>query len=193
MKRAAMLLVICSFTSSVIASDTNLPLTINGLTYSAVLTKNSALMSRISTQLGEDNAGEHYRGKLESVPNSWVRASKIEGEWQGIASLYGELYVIAQSANALALQSDKTSSVVTPATALTDYSGDMGNCGVEHNVAAPVSTPSSALASTPASAQSITSIAEAGVVTQEQIADFCGNQIDGICLLPELPQRRPDR
>lgn len=61
---------------------------INGKTVEASLSRVSADRNEVYTQ------GEHYTGKLIGVDNSWVRASRIDGQWQGLISVDSELHVL---------------------------------------------------------------------------------------------------
>lgn len=55
----------------------------------------AASLSRVSADRNEVYAkGEHYSGKLSGDENSWVRASRIDGQWQGLVSFDGQLHVL---------------------------------------------------------------------------------------------------
>jgi len=88
-------LVISFWVSNVVAGTAGLPLTVGGDSYLIELIENTALVDGASAQLGQD-VGDHYYGVIASVPDSWARVSKIDGQWQGLVSVYGSLYVVAQ-------------------------------------------------------------------------------------------------
>ncbi|MBL4852519.1 MAG: hypothetical protein JKY90_09655 [Gammaproteobacteria bacterium] len=162
-------LVFCFWVTSALAAA-DLPITVAGDSYIVALTENSTLSYRVTEQLGQD-VGEHYYGEIDSVPDSWARVSIISGQWQGIVSVYGALYVIDQPV-AENLQAAQAASIAMPVQALADLADDMGSCGVAGH--------ESELDT------SLVSIMEAGVTQDVAFSDFCAAQVDGLCILPEI-------
>jgi len=162
-------LVFCLWVTSALAAS-ELPITVASDAYIIALTENTTLSGRVTEQLGQD-VGEHYYGEIDSVPDSWARVSIISGQWQGIVSVYGALYVIDQPV-VENLQAAQAASITTPAQALADLADDMGSCGVAGH-ASELNT-------------SLVSIMEAGVTQEVAFSDFCDAQVDGLCILPEI-------
>lgn len=163
-------LVVYLWANAAIADVVDFPLTIGGITYQAELTKNTALANRVSAQLGVD-VGDHYFGTIASVPESWLRLSKVNAQWQGVASVYGALYVIAQPV-AVTQFTAQAASVAAPAQALADFSDEMGGCGVAGHEAE--------------GEASIAMAMESFVAEEVAFSTFCANNVNGICILPEI-------
>lgn len=93
------LFLILSITSSFAYAETdldNLSINIDGIDYKVELEK-SSFANRITVQVGEsenNNAAsvELYQGTAPEVPGSWIAASYLEGEWQGMAAIHDKLY-----------------------------------------------------------------------------------------------------
>ncbi|MCG8315080.1 MAG: M12 family metallo-peptidase [Pseudomonadales bacterium] len=112
--------------------------------------------------------GNHYKGKVLGIENSWARLSHIGNSWEGVVSAYGELYLVdidhtQPSPRSLASQ-------VTKATAASDLA-EIGACSL-HNKDHNFST--RALSATTPTASSASFLA------------LCSSQVDDICLLSEI-------
>ena len=62
--------------------------------YSLQLDENTDLLVRLEGRQPVDRA-THYKGFIMGVENSWARLSEINGAWQGMVSLYGELHTVS--------------------------------------------------------------------------------------------------
>ena len=66
---------------------------IQGLQYQAVVTENIHLISKVSG-IDEEVRGHHYIGVLDGEESSWVRASYVNGYWQGVVSVHNAMHII---------------------------------------------------------------------------------------------------
>ncbi|MEM7292890.1 MAG: M12 family metallo-peptidase [Pseudomonadota bacterium] len=74
------------------AQELRLPITVEGVTYTAVLQLNQTLLDKLV--VSDDDSALHFAGKLLSSEDSWVRLSNIEGVWQGLVSIAGETHTV---------------------------------------------------------------------------------------------------
>lgn len=159
---------------SVSASVVSLPLTIDGFTHHAELMENRELKDKISTQVKQD-LGRHYSGSIASVDGSWLRVSNIDNRWQGVASVYGELFIVDQPVD-LAFSAAQATTATVAALPVTDFAEELGSC------ASGVSTLNALVNEAPlANAFGAASVAE-----PVQFSSFCAAQVDGICILAEI-------
>jgi hypothetical protein len=119
--------------SNQVQASFDLPVYLDGNTYTAVLSRNNALMTQIqdSNPLS-DEADQHYFGKLAEVEDSWVRVSNIAGEWQGVASAFQQMYVIDStntSANLLQLNTANSWTLLTRP--ISSYDHSEVSCGLD--------------------------------------------------------------
>ena len=97
----------------------NLSINIDGIDYAVELEK-SAFAERIevdqksNTEVNQPNL-ELYQGTVPEIPGSWVAASYLDGEWQGMAAVHSKLYELkgfGMSGTALArLEGEETVSM----------------------------------------------------------------------------------
>jgi hypothetical protein len=120
----------------------NLSITVDGIDYAIELNKSSfaeRIVVNIKATAKEDTTVELYQGTAPEVPGSWVAASYHDGEWQGLASLYGKLYELkgaGLSGRALSIIGNNDS-VSMEATEM-DLTGEMdmtNMCAIPHTPA----------------------------------------------------------
>ena len=169
-------------------------ITIGGHHYDAALEKNTRLDSQLNISGASTESPDntiHYQGELQNHPDSWIRASLIDGSWQGILSLAGETYMINDDNTArLNLSTDDTSALkistssatILSATPVTGPSEELA-CG----------TPPSGIEQQESSVETITTVPQHSPLSfpnQAKVAfsTLCsaGTTIDGICLFAEL-------
>lgn len=66
---------------------------IQGLHYQAVVTENTHIAAKVMG-VDEEVVGHHFVGQLEGEESSWVRASLIDGKWQGVISVHNAMHII---------------------------------------------------------------------------------------------------
>ena len=71
---------------------------INSQAYSLHLESNKDLLIRMENYQPRATA-THYKGFVMGVEDSWARLSEVNGAWQGMVSLYGELHLISPPLN----------------------------------------------------------------------------------------------
>ncbi|WP_150910726.1 M12 family metallo-peptidase [Marinobacter halotolerans] len=131
------------------------PLWIGGHAYEALL--EASQINEVAGS-GED---VHYQGHFPEDPDSWVRVSRIDGSWEGLAFVFNRLHSIRSGGNDQ-VASFSFSHQETP------------QCGLDHMHADASITPDS-LAST-AMAQAVTA----------NYDTLCTDKVDGACLMLEL-------
>ncbi|MCV6605587.1 MAG: fibronectin type III domain-containing protein [Porticoccaceae bacterium] len=65
-------------------------ISVYGHLYELQLQKNDTFRQQLSGKV----SAQHYRGQLAGQTDSWVRMSNVDGHWQGIVSLAGEVYLV---------------------------------------------------------------------------------------------------
>ena len=156
----------------------SLPLSLDGNSYTAVLSRNDALMTQIqdSNLLGNE-IDQHYFGKLSEVNDSWVRVSNIAGEWQGVVSAFQQIYVIDDTnanTDLLRLPTDNSPSLLTKP--INSYDHSQASCAADF----PTQSPASAL-----------TLPRASQFQQRSFNQLCTDKVsDGnggeLCLIAEL-------
>lgn len=129
---------------------------IDGHGYEAQLTP-----SRINELVGSGE-GRHYQGHFPEDPDSWVRVTRLEDGWQGLAFAFNRLHTIKSGGEHQQVASFSFSP------------GQAPQCGVDHLHADTSITPDS-LAST-AMAQAVSA----------NYDTLCDRKVDGACLMLEL-------
>ncbi len=66
---------------------------IQGLHYQVVVTQNTRLESKVNG-LDSLQSGQHYSGYIEGEHGRWVRASRVDAQWQGVVSIHNAMHVI---------------------------------------------------------------------------------------------------
>ena len=159
-----------------------LPLQVDGQTYTAVLNKNTALLTQLQ-QSGlpqEDNL--HYTGHLQGVSDSWLRMSNIDGKWHGIASAFQQIFVLDNS-SVLSRNSGQNNGLVS-ARALDSYDHAEASCGLAES--APRShfyEDATALPAANSSALKLPQLRSFSELCANKVDDGNGNQL---CLIAEL-------
>lgn len=74
---------------------TRLDIWIDGNSHEALIQPNKRLVEQMGTA-ADQLRGSHYHGHLRGFShNSWVRISEIDGRWEGVVSLVGEIHSIS--------------------------------------------------------------------------------------------------
>lgn len=139
----------------------SLQLWIDGQSYDVALTGNDRLASAIGSQQNQLK-GHHYRGQVTDDPDSWVRVSRLDGGWEGLAYVFGRTHVVGgdSSRNELANQSFSFQSVP--------------QCGLDHAHTEAEISPEAIMS--PMMAQAVSASYDS----------LCKNRVAGACLLLEL-------
>ena len=178
--KCALLLTFCLyyFTSLHAAEEIVIPINIQGLEYELVLTENMHLSSKVSGT-EEADMGKHYIGVVSGEDNSWVRASFINNQWQGVVSIHNAMHMFEYENTGTANGSSSVSSM--DSTPMVEVEGLNGTCGsgdgshsmLEHigKKAVSSSTITSSAAPSPLAAT---------------FAEFCDQEVNGVCVIAEL-------
>ncbi len=134
---------------------------IDGHGYDAVL-EPSREIRVTGGSANESLPGEHYKGRFPEDPDSWVRMSRLDSGWEGLAFVFGRMHTLGGSP-----QSDR-------ATSFSFSQMEAPQCGVDHVHSEPAITPDS-LADT-AMAQAVSASYDT----------LCSDRVDGACLMMEL-------
>lgn len=153
---------------------------IQGLQYQAVVTENGHIASKVS---GVDEAvlGHHYIGELEGEESSWVRASLIKGQWQGVASVHNAMHIIQHVGGEIPEGAVAVTNSIMESMPVTEVDGLQGTCGrgdgsdtmLDHvaKLSAVNAIGGAAIAPSPLSAT---------------FAQFCNQEVNGICVIAEI-------
>ncbi len=134
---------------------------IDGHGYDAVLEPNRQV--RVAGRSADESLpGEHYKGHFPEDPESWVRISRLDSGWEGLAFVFGRMHTLGGSS-----QSDR-------ATSFSFSQMEAPQCGVDHIHGETAITPDS-LADT-AMAQAVSASYDT----------LCADKVDGACLMMEL-------
>jgi hypothetical protein len=139
-------------------STDSLQLWIDGQSYDVALTSNE----RLASALAQQTKGHHYRGQVAEDPQSWVRVSRLDGGWEGLAYVFGRMHAVGgdSARNQLANQSFSFQSVP--------------QCGLDHAHTEAEIAPDSIMS--PMMAQAVSA----------SYNSLCENRVAGACLLLEL-------
>ena len=134
-------------------------ITIDGLSYTLSLTTNPRFHHRPTI----NNTAQHFTGIVDQSPDSWVRLSHIEKQWQGVISINGNIQNI------------------TPANSIIDAEGNV----TVSNLPAERSTPLHCGSTNTISPQTISA---AKTIENQTInySTLCEETINGICIVAEL-------
>lgn len=134
---------------------------IDGHGYDAVLEPNRQLRVTGSSA-NKSLAGEHYKGHFPEDPDSWVRISRLDSGWEGLAYVFGRMHTLGGSS-----QSDQT-------TSFSFSQMEAPECGVDHIHSDSTITPDSL----------------ADMATMQAVSAnydiLCADKVDGACLMMEL-------
>ncbi|MDS1311368.1 M12 family metallo-peptidase [Marinobacter xiaoshiensis] len=104
--------------------------------------------------------GEHYEGRFPEDPDSWVRISRLDSGWEGLAYAFGRMHTIGGNEK--------------PATFSFSQIGELPQCGMDHLHGQSRITPESLIG--PAMAQAVSA----------NYDTLCADKVDGVCLMLEL-------
>ncbi|MDX1552812.1 MAG: M12 family metallo-peptidase [Marinobacter sp.] len=134
---------------------------IDGHGYDAVLEPNRHLRI-IGSSAAESLAGEHYKGHFPEDPDSWVRISRLDSGWEGLAFVFGRMHTLGGSSQSDQAASFSFSQVEAP------------QCGVDHVHSEAAITP-----------DSLADMATVQAVSANYDT-LCADKVDGVCLMMEL-------
>lgn len=124
----------------------------------------------------QDADASHYRASVVDFPDSWARLSQINGQWDGLLVHQGQTYQITAVSDALLPAVDaRARSLSAAAPRLIDHSVHLGTCGIDHS---PITT-ASLLQSKALDNRFLGA-------TIPDLADYCTETVDGVCLVAEL-------
>ena len=167
------------------AAPVQISFNINGFSISAVLQKNAQLLEKISTPFAQ-NEQLHYKGQLLGYPNSNVRVSYSNGRWQGVLLFEDELYIIDANHNSIESGSKglHTYQSAGDEKLKTCASGVIKNpIFVNENAQ---SLPHSTLVNQDSQLSASNVVTSNFTTASASLSDVCANQINGVCLLPEI-------
>lgn len=165
------------FFSIASASETiTLPINIQGFEYRIALSENSQLSSKISAD-DDVYGGKHYVGKVVGEENSWVRASLLEGRWQGVVSIHNAMHMFEYVDGEVEGIANAVRSM--DSTPMAEVEGLEGSCGdgdhshsmLDHMNKMAAMSSSASSSPTPAAAT---------------FAEFCNQEVNGICVIAEV-------
>lgn len=134
---------------------------IDGYGYEAVLEPNRRLRVTGSSP-DEGLGGAHYKGHFPEDPQSWIRISRLESGWEGLAYVFGRMHTLGGSSNSEQATSFSFSQMEAP------------QCGVDHIHSESAITPDT--------------LADMAMVQAVSASydTLCADKVDGACLMMEL-------
>ena len=175
-----------SYAQTINAADpVQISFNINGFSISAVLQKNAQLLEKIST-LFTQNEQLHYKGHLLGYPNSNIRVSYSNGHWQGVLLFEDELYIIDDNHDSIENGSEglHTYQSADDEKLKTCASGVIKNpIFVNENGQ---SLPYSTLVNQDSQLSASNIVTSNFTTASASLSDVCANQINDVCLLPEI-------
>lgn len=183
--RVPLLASLLIFSNLVVAQETILQVQVLGHFYEAIVNENTALNEKIPNTAASENV-IHYAGSIKNIENSWVRVSNIDGQWQGVVSLFGTMHAIQQG---ISVKEGTASSASygllysTPIESTGEFAGTCGMGGDSHSV---LSHMSPALA-----AEDGADAGESPAALSATFAEFCAQQVKNssqqdVCVLAEV-------
>ncbi len=175
--RASIYLIFVLLSFPVSAEKHHFEIDIQGLKYALVLTENERF-----TAAGEDQAkthGIHYQGHVVGHSDGWVRASLIDGRWQGVVSVHNAMHMFDQVPDYEegVLQANGTM-MSTPLVEIDALAGGCGTGDDSHSMLSHIE-----------SMQSISSQVEDATEPAQvaaTFAQFCSQEVNGVCVITEL-------
>ena len=145
---------------------------IDGYPYHALLKPSAGMAGALGDHVPLVR-GNHYQGTLIEARDSWVRLSEVDGKWQGLVFLNGQVQVVGAATAELHSKSIDGALGETPATC--------GVAGHDHSIAS----------------RSALALPE---VSELNYDEFCSAEVGGLCMMSELEmvfdnafqQRYPD-
>lgn len=116
--------------------------------------------------------GQHVQGHVEGVPDSWVRLSRIGGQWQGVISVHGALHRVQEGGPGS--QNPNTALQTEPVTP----SEHPADCASDHLLPVPAE-----LSQSGDPDEETSPSPRAQLLTSSAI---CNNPVDGLCLMARL-------
>ena len=175
-----------SYAQTINAADpVQISFNINGFSISAVLQKNAQLLEKISTPFTQ-NEQLHYKGHLLGYPNSNIRVSYSNGHWQGVLLFEDELYIIDDNHDSIENGSEglHTYQSADDEKLKTCASGVIKNpIFVNENGQ---SLPYSTLVNQDSQLSASNIVTSNFTTASASLSDVCANQINDVCLLPEI-------
>ena len=175
-----------SYTQTINDADpVQISFNINGFSISAVLQKNAQLLEKISTPFTQ-NEQLHYKGQLLGYPNSNVRVSYSNGHWQGVLLFEDELYIIDANHDSIESGSEglHTYQSADDEKLKTCASGVIKKPIFANENAQ--SLPHSTLVNQDSQLSASNVVTSNFTTASASLSDVCANQINGVCLLPEI-------
>lgn len=167
------------FANSTIAQETLLQVQVLGHFYEAVLHENVALKQKVSNSndLAASENVAHYAGTIRNIDDSWVRVSNINGQWQGVVSLFGTMHVIQQGISNVSGAASANDGLLysKPIEQTGEMMGTCGSGDKAHSVLEPIPAPATENAD-----------ADGNIPLAATFAQFCANQVNNICVLAEV-------
>ncbi len=140
-------------------------ITIDGLAYDLTLTTNPRFRQHSTPT---NSTAQHFSGFIHQNPNSWVRLSRIENQWQGVISINGNIHNI------------------TPANSTADIEGNIvvSSLLAERSTPLQCGTTNTLLPQTISASKTIaTQTIESQTINYDTL---CADTINGICIVAEL-------
>ena len=158
---------------------------VNGFSLLAELHQNTQLLEKISTPV-VNTEQLHYKGQLSGYPNSGVRASFSNGHWQGVLLFEDELYIIDANHDSIENGSEglHTYQSADDEKLKTCASGVIKNPIFSNENAQ--SLPLSTFENQDGQLSASNVVTSNFTTASASLSDVCANQINGICLLPEI-------
>ena len=183
LSRISLLISLSIFSQFVVAQETILQVQVLGHFYEAVVTENTSLQQKVS--IDSTNADSvHYAGSIRNIDDSWVRVSNINGQWQGVVSLFGTMHSIQQGISVKEGTAAASYGLLysQPIESTGEYAGTCGAGDEPHSMLSHVPTLTAegdgANASTPS-------------ILSATFAEFCASQVKNnanqdICVIAEV-------
>ena len=158
---------------------------VNGFSLLAELHQNTQLLEKISTPV-VNTEQLHYKGQLSGYPNSGVRASFSNGHWQGVLLFEDELYIIDANHDSIENGSEglHTYQSADDEKLKTCASGVIKNPIFSNENAQ--SLPLSTFENQDGQLSASNVVTSNFTTASASLSDVCANQINGVCLLPEI-------
>lgn len=182
--RVPLLASLLVFSNLVVAQETILQVQVLGHFYEALVSENTALAQKIPNAAAAENV-THYAGSIKNVENSWIRVSNIDGQWQGVVSLFGTMHAIQQGISVKEGAASASYGLLysTPIEATGEFAGTCGMDGDSHSV---LSHMSPAL-----TAENGADAVEGPAALSATFAEFCAQQVKNssqqdVCVIAEV-------
>lgn len=176
--RLPLLMSLFILSNLVFAQETILHVQVLGHFYEAVVSENTSLNAKVSNVDATENV-THYAGEIKNIDDSWVRVSNIDGQWQGVVSMFGSMHIIQQGISVKEGTASSSYSMLysKPIEETGDFSGTCGSGSESHSM----------LDHIPAlTAQDNSGSDSSPVALSATFAEFCAQQVNDVCILAEV-------